>query len=62
MYDYEGDRPGKWEGYGQDYRSLYVGILILVHVAGFILADLIRNQSQQASQEELQSEHQTAGF
>jgi len=49
MYDYDDDRPGRFEGYGHDYRSLYIGILLIVIVAGALLMDFIsRNQSPES--------------
>ena len=55
--DYYLDRPGRWEGYGQDFRSFYVAALILITVGVFLLADYIRHsqplspQSQETIQE-----------
>ena len=45
MYDYEGDKPDRWEGYGQDFRSFYVGVLVVVVTVIFLLADYVRHSA-----------------
>lgn len=61
MYDYEGEKPGRWEDYGQDFRSFYVGILIVVVTGIFLLADYVRH-SASAREVSDQEVHKTSSM